>query len=69
MPRPQLILPRADSGCGRVFFKEHRAACEHRIALDFWNQATGNLRDGYRLVVFRCNKCGGFHLGHKRIKH
>ncbi len=68
MSRPQLILARPDSQCGKVFFQERLAAREHRIALDFWNQATGDLRDGYCLVVFHCKKCGGFHIGQKRAK-
>jgi hypothetical protein len=67
MSRPQLILPRADAGCGKVFYKERRRADEHRIVLNFWNQATGDLRKGYCLTVYRCKRCGGFHIGQKRI--
>ena len=47
---PQLILPRADAGCGKVFYEERRIADEHRIVLDFWNQATGDIRKGYHLA-------------------
>ena len=68
MSRPQLILPRADTGCGKVFYKERRSAHEHRIVLNFWNQATGDLRKGYCLAVYRCKRCGGFHIGQKRIE-
>jgi hypothetical protein len=68
MARPQLILPRADTTCGKVFYGERRAADEHRIALEFWNQATGDLGEGYHLAVYRCKRCGGFHIGKKRIK-
>ena len=67
MQRPQLILPRADAACGKVFYKERRTANEHRIVLNFWNQATGDLRKGYSLTVYRCKRCGGFHIGQKRI--
>jgi rubrerythrin len=63
-----LILPQADAGCGKVFYKERRRADEYRIALNFWNQATGDLREGYCLAVYRCKRCGGFHIGQKRIR-
>jgi hypothetical protein len=66
--RAQLILPRADSGCGKVFYGDRRTADWHRIALDFWNRATGRIREGYRLGVYRCKRCGGFHIGQKRIE-
>ena len=68
MPRPRLILPRADAGCGKVFYEARRTADEHRIALEFWNQATGHFRKGYHLAVYRCKRCGGFHIGRKRIE-
>jgi hypothetical protein len=63
-----LILPRADSRCGKVFFDDRRSADGHRVALEFWNRATGQVREGYRLAVYRCKRCGGFHIGHKRIE-
>jgi hypothetical protein len=69
MRRSQLIVPCPDAGCGKVFYKARRTADEHRIVLNFWNQATGNLRQGYRLAVYRCNRCGGFHIGQKRIEN
>ena len=62
MPKDHLILPRADSGCGKAFYSERRVAEGHRIALEFWNRATGCVRDGYQLTVHRCNRCGGFHI-------
>jgi hypothetical protein len=67
MPRPQLILPRADAGCGKVFYEERRIADEYRIALEFWNRATGHIRKGFHLAVYRCKRCGGFHIGQKRL--
>jgi hypothetical protein len=67
MTRPQLILPRADSACGKVFFSDRRTADGHRIALEVWNQATGRTREGHRLAVYRCRRCGGFHIGQKPI--
>ena len=69
MRRSQLITPCADAGCGKVFFKARRIADEHRVVLNFWNQATGNLRQGYRLAVYRCKRCGGFHIAQKRIEN
>jgi predicted Zn-ribbon and HTH transcriptional regulator len=68
MPRPRLILPRADAECGKVFYEARRTADEHRIALEFWNQATGHIRKGYHLAVYRCKRCGGFHIAKKRIE-
>src|SRR5260370_29339299 len=68
MSRPQLILPRADAECGKVFYDDRGTAHEHRIALEFWNRATGHIRKGYHLAVFRCKRCGGFHIAQKRIE-
>ena len=68
MPKPRLILPRADAQCGKVFFEARRTADEHRIALEFWNRATGHIRKGYHLAVYRCKRCGGFHIAQKRIE-
>jgi hypothetical protein len=68
MARSQWILPRADSACGKVFHPDRRAAEGHRVALEFWNQATGQSRKDYRLAVYRCKRCGGFHIGAKRIE-
>jgi hypothetical protein len=67
MTRPQLILPRADSACGKLFFSDRRTAEGHRIALDVWNRATGRNREGYRLAVYRCRRCWGFHIGQRSI--
>ena len=67
MRRHQLILPCADAACGKAFYKDRRTADQHRIVLNFWNQATGESRKGYRLAVYRCKRCGGFHIGRKRI--
>jgi hypothetical protein len=67
MPRPQLILPQADATCGKTFFADRRTADGHRIALDVWNRATGRGREGYRLSVYRCRRCGGYHVGQKPI--
>jgi hypothetical protein len=68
MARSQWILPRADSACGKVFHPDRRAAEGHRVALEFWNQATGQSRKDCRLAVYRCKRCGGFHIGNKRIE-
>jgi hypothetical protein len=68
MARSHWILPRADSTCGKVFHPDRRTAEGHRIALKFWNQATGRNREGYQLVVYRCKRCCGFHLSNKKIE-
>ena len=62
----QIILPKADAGCGKVFHKDRESAQGHRVAMEFWYQATGRGREGCRLAVFRCKRCGGFHIGWKR---
>jgi len=69
MVRSQVILPRADAGCGKVFYRNRRTADGHRIALEFWNQATGRVRVDCRLSVYRCKRCGGFHVGQKRVEN
>jgi hypothetical protein len=68
MPTPQLILPRADVACGKMFFADRRTADGHRIALEVWNRATGRVREGYRLAAYRCKRCGGFHIGHRPVE-
>src|SRR5262245_13404869 len=67
MTRPQVILPRADSACGKLFFSDRRTADGHRIALEVWHRATGRTREGFRLAVFRCKRCWGFHIGLRPI--
>jgi hypothetical protein len=67
MARNHVILPRADSACGKTFYSDRRTADGHRIALEVWNQATGRVREGYRLAVYRCRRCGGFHIGQRAI--
>jgi hypothetical protein len=67
MAKDQLILPRADFRCGKTFYSDRRTADGHRIALEFWNQATGHVRAGYQLTVHRCERCGGFHISRRRI--
>ena len=68
MPKDFLILPRADSDCGKAFYSDRRVADGHRIALEFWNRATGCVRAGYQLTVHRCKRCGGFHISQRRIE-
>jgi hypothetical protein len=69
MVRSQVILPRADAECGKAFYPNRRTADWHRIALEFWNQATGRVRMNYRLSVYRCKRCGGFHISQKRVEN
>jgi len=68
MARSQWIMPRADSACGKVFHADRRTAEGHRIALELWNQATGHIREGYRLVAYRCGRCGGFHIASRKVE-
>lgn len=30
--------------------------------MEVWNRATGGGRAGYRLTVYRCKRCAGFHV-------
>jgi hypothetical protein len=62
-----LILPKADASCGKTFLPDRRTADGHRIALEVWNRATGRVREGYRLAVYRCKRCGGFHIGQRPV--
>jgi hypothetical protein len=66
MARSDWILPRPDASCGRVFHPDRQTAEGYRIALEFWDQATGRIHPGHRLVAYRCKRCGGFHLVKKR---
>ncbi len=68
MARTQLILPQADAACGRPFYFDHHTADGDRIALEVWRRATGHSREGYRLAVYRCRRCGGYHIRQKRIE-
>jgi hypothetical protein len=68
MAHPSLILPKADSTCGKLFYGDRNSAEAHRIALEVWNRATGRLREGYRLAVCRCRRCGGFHISYRPIR-
>jgi len=67
MEMSELIIARPDAACGKVFHDNRRNAEEHRIALEIWNRATGRARENCQLVVFHCKRCGGFHIGQKRI--
>lgn len=62
----QIILPRADVRCGKIFHKDRVSAQGHRVALEIWYQATGGAREGCQLAVRRCKRCGGFHISWKR---
>lgn len=68
MARSDWILPRADAACGKAFHADRRSADGYRVALEFWNQATGRISPGSCLVTYRCKRCGGFHVGRKRTK-
>ncbi len=68
MARQHVILARRDATCGKVFHGDRRSAQEDRIALEIWYRATGGGKKGSRFVVVHCKRCGGFHLGHKRVE-
>jgi hypothetical protein len=68
MARSRWIMPRADAACGKVFHPDRRTAEGHRIALELWNQATGHTREGRRLAVYRCGRCGGFHIATRKVE-
>ena len=68
MARSRWIMPRADAACGRVFHPDRKTAEGHRIALELWNQATGHTREGRRLAVYRCGRCGGFHIASRKVE-
>lgn len=57
-----LIQPVFDSGCHRVFYADRQGAQAHLVAMEVWNRATGRDLGGRRLVVYRCPRCGGFHV-------
>lgn len=67
MSRHRLILPQADAACGKIFFPDRRTADGHRIGLEVWNRATGRGREGYRLTVHRCKRCGGYHVSQRPV--
>jgi hypothetical protein len=67
MAMSPLILARPDAACGKVFHANRRSAEQQRIALEIWNRANGCVKENRRLVVFHCKRCGGFHIGQKRI--
>lgn len=68
MARSDWILPRADLACGRAFYPSRQSAEGHRIALELWIQATRSSQVGYSLTTFRCKRCGGFHIGRKKVE-
>jgi hypothetical protein len=68
MARSDWILPRADAACGKAFHADRRSAEGCRVALEFWNQATGRINMGSALVTYRCKRCGGFHVARRKIK-
>ena len=68
MARSDWILPCADAACGKAFHADRRSAEGYRVALEFWNQATGRINLRSTLVTYRCKRCGGFHVGRKRVE-
>ena len=59
---PQMIRPVFDPECRRVFHVDRQGARAHLIALEIWNRATGRNLHGRRLTIYRCPRCGGYHV-------
>lgn len=61
-----LIQPVFDPACRRVFHPDRQGALGHLVALEVWNRATGRDMRGRQLVVYRCARCGGYHVAARR---
>jgi hypothetical protein len=61
-----LNLPLAGSPCGKRRYYDPIAAGGVRDALEAWDRAHGQARPDRELVVYYCDRCGAFHVGHKR---
>lgn len=59
---PQMIRPVFDPECRRVFHVDRQGARAHLVALEIWNRATGRDLHGRRLIIYRCLRCGGYHV-------
>lgn len=59
---PQMIRPVFDPECRRVFHVDRQGARAHLVALEIWNRATGRDLRGRRLTIYRCLRCGGYHV-------
>ncbi len=57
-----LIQPKFDPTCRRVFHADRQGAQAQLVALEVWNRATGRDLGGRRLVVYQCPRCGGYHV-------
>jgi predicted RNA-binding Zn-ribbon protein involved in translation (DUF1610 family) len=61
----QIILPTFDPACRRIFHPDRQGAYGQLVAMEIWNRATGRDLGNRRLSVFRCPRCGGFHVAAK----
>ncbi len=50
--------------CGK---RMHTSKKEAKKAADFLEHDTRNHREGYKINVYRCNQCSGWHVGHTAI--
>jgi hypothetical protein len=57
-----LIQPKYDPACRRIFHPDKQGAQAQLVAMEVWNRATGRNLGGRRLVVYRCDRCGGYHV-------
>lgn len=65
---PQMILPVFDPACRRVFHLDKLGAQGQLVALEIWNRATGRDLGARRLTVYRCTRCGGYHVAAKVVQ-
>ena len=67
MARSNWIAPRPDAACGKVFLASHCTA-RRNIASPCSYGFSRHIRgkSEYRLVPYRCNRCGGFHIAQKK---
>lgn len=64
----QMIRPVFDPECRRVFHVDRQGAQAQLVAMEVWNRATGRDLQGRRMVVFRCPRCGGFHVATRFVR-
>ncbi|WP_165250025.1 hypothetical protein [Paludisphaera soli] len=65
---PQMILPMFDPACRRLFHADRQGAQGQLVAMEIWNRATGRDLGNRRLSVYRCPRCGGYHVAAKVVR-
>jgi len=59
---PQMIIPTFDPACRRIFHADRQGAQAQLVAMEVWNRATGRDLGDRSLQVYRCVRCGGYHV-------